>query len=428
MLLSMGTMVFRKALLLLNRREKMKKIILIFLLVLLINPIQSLAIATKDPHRLWEGAVPEIPKRETKDDILFQDFTSVEEGEFPAGVTGERKSYSYVTTAEHQILPGLTKNCLVLNVPDERGSIEIINSNVKVPPTSGLVKFEIRYKYIPTEKSSHTAFIISLRDSAGTQFSRMLTRSDNGWSSFNYAGADSGTFERAKMIPDGWYTYTNTIDFDKKIIDAKLLNETTGVTTKLYGKGFFNSGDYKNIGNVNFRIEKYGGTVVIDYVRIAKTDMSLSEIDLENESEIEIEKGMVPQYTNSPIAMPISGRINLIVDEKQVYTTLKPYETSNGNVMASIKNLVHAIGATCLIDAKSITVNKNEIIATFKPQNGTANVNGKSFTLKEDVSNISNQMVVSIEDFAKIFEYEYRYDEDKLLIYLEGVGQNEKNN
>ena len=103
---------------------KIKRIVAIILVFLLVCPVISMAAATRRPQKLWPGAggVKSNISRGGADDILFQDFTTGAPGVLPQGVTSSKTDTGYGTTEEHEVLPGYTKNCLVLYDTDSTDS------------------------------------------------------------------------------------------------------------------------------------------------------------------------------------------------------------------------------------------------------------------------------------------------------------------
>ena len=139
---------------------KIKRIISVILILLLVCPVISMAAATRRPQKLWPGAIKTVPTRGGADDILFEDFTSVASGLYPKGVTGGQSDTGYVTTEEVEVLPGYTKNCLVLYDTDSTDSFSGTRATIAVSETKGIIRYEVRYKYIPTEINTHCALVM----------------------------------------------------------------------------------------------------------------------------------------------------------------------------------------------------------------------------------------------------------------------------
>ena len=68
--------------------------------------------------RIDPKSIVEIPDRSKPGDVVFEDFTSVDEGSLPAGASGGSGS-GYVTTEAHNIGGGVTKNCYVIADTDD---------------------------------------------------------------------------------------------------------------------------------------------------------------------------------------------------------------------------------------------------------------------------------------------------------------------
>ncbi len=387
---------------------KIKRIISVILILLLVCPTISMAAATRRPQKLWPGAVKTAPTRGGADDILFEDFTSVAAGVFPKGVTGGKSDTGYVTTEEVEVLPGYKKNCLVLYDTDSTDSYSGTRATIAVPETKGIIRFEARYKYIPTENNTHCALVMGLKGSKG-EFSRVVVASSNGNTFLNFAQANQGALENARISHDAWYTLTMSVDFDAKEVEAMLKNETTGKVFTKYESGYGTAGDHTGLTSIDLNTQRWGGKYIFDYVRVTKTEESLSESEA-----VEIQKGFTPIYTESPAETAVSGRINIKLDGSYIYTTVKPEESTKGNLMASARNLAHAFGATYVRDGKAVTVTLGDKTAVFTDGLDKASVNGNSVSLTDASALKGNQLMVSAESFAKIFGGTYSFDKSAM--------------
>jgi len=386
---------------------KIKRIISIILVLLLVCPIISMAAATRRPQKLWPGAVKTAPTRGGADDILFEDFTSVAAGVFPKGVTGGKSDTGYVTTEEVEVLPGYKKNCLVLYDTDSTDSYSGAKATIAVPETKGIIRYELRYKYIPTENNTHCALVMGFKGSKG-EFSRVVVASSNGNTFLNFAQANQGALENASITHDAWYTLTMTVDFEAQIVEAMLKNESNGKVYTKYESSFGTAGAHTGLTLFDLNTQRWGGKYIFDYVRVTSTNEILSQSEA-----LEIQKGFTPIYTQSPSETALSGRINIKLNGSYIYTTVKPEESTKGNLMVSARNLAHALGATYARDGGTVTVVLGDKTAVFTDGLDKASVNGNSVSLTEASILNGNQLMVSAESFAKIFGFDFSYDKEK---------------
>ncbi len=383
---------------------KIKRIIACLLVFLLVCPVISMAAATRRPQKLWPGAVKTVPSRGGEDDILFQDFTSTAAGVFPQGVASTKRDTGYATTEEFEVLPGYKKNCLVIHDTDSTDSYSGALATIAVPNAKGIVRFETRYKYLPTENNTHCALVMSLMSPSG-ELSRVVVSSANGSTNLNFAQANAAALEPECITHDGWYTLTMTIDFDTAIVEAMLKNETTGKVYTKYDSGYGSGTNHAGLTSIQLNTQRWGGKYVFDYVRVTNTDEYLSWSEA-----VEIEKGFPPVYTESPAEIAVPGRINVKLDGSYIYTTTKPVENAKGNLMVSARNLAHALGATYARAGGEVTVTYGDKVAVFTDGTDKAKVNGSNVNLT-DVSVLNgNQLMVSAQSFAEIFGGTYSYD------------------
>ena len=387
---------------------KIKRIISIILVFLLVCPVISMAAATRRPQKLWPGAIKTAPTRGGENDILFQDFTTGAPGVLPQGVTSSKSDTGYGTTEEHEVMPGYTKNCLVLYDTDSTDSYTGSRAKITVPEAKGLIRYEMRYKYIPTENNTHCALVIALQGASG-EFNRVVVSSSNGSTNLNFAQANAATLEPARITHDAWYTLTMTIDFKDGVVEAMLKNEATGKTYTKFDSSYSQGTSHSALTMVDLNTQRWGGKYVFDYIRVTSTDEYLSWA-----SEVEIEKGFPPVYTAAPSDGAIAGRINVKLNDSYVYTTVKPVESANGNVMVSARNLAHAMGATYARDGGKVTVTLGDKVAVFTDGSDKVSVNGNNTSLTDASVLKGNQLMVSAQSFAEIFGGAYSYDKSAM--------------
>lgn len=383
---------------------KIKRILAVILIFLLVCPVISMAAATRRPQKLWPGAITKAPTRGGADDILFQDFTSVAAGILPQGVTSGKTDTGYGTTEEHEVMPGYIKNCLVLHDTDSSDSYSGARAKITVPLAKDIIRYEMRYKYIPTENNSHCALVMSLQGTSG-EFNRVVVTSAVGSTALNFAQSNAATLEPTLITPDGWYTLTMTIDFNDGVVEAMLKNETTGKVYTKYDSGYSQGTSHAGLTTIDLNTQRWGGKYVFDYVRVCQTEDYLSWSD-----EVTIEKGFPPVYTKAPSNGTIDGRINIKLNGSYVYTTVKPVESTKGNVMASLRNLAHAFGATYARDGGKAIVTLGDKTVIFNDGSDIASVNGNSTSLTDTSVLNGNQLMVSVKSFAEIFGGSCNYD------------------
>lgn len=376
----------------------MKKILSILLMAL----IMCTSIASAEGWRIY----PSKASKNTVDKssyVVYWDFTDVEEGMLPSGVSGNRAD---VSTAIHEV-DGKNKNCLQIVDNDHSKTWTGIQANFVVPPTSGLVEFKIRYKYIKPAggESTYAQFTQYAYDSAGQQLSYMVTSSVNGATRFNPGGNGECDLEPQMLANDTWYTLTYVYDFNNNEMDVELVNEGIGAYyNKMKTKLFYDAGG-KDIAKFNFGSQCYGGTFVIDYAYVKKTD---KRMQLNRDYLKGIKKGVEQIKTPSPVSVAYTDRVNIVKDGVYKYTTKAPYVSENGNVMVTAKNIADVLDLGYDIANGKYILTKGETKLTFTAGNAKG--------LSEAPVMKDGQLFVAIKDVLDALGMAYTFEDGTLTI------------
>jgi len=376
----------------------MKKIISIALVLVLIFSVS----ASAEGWRIYPSKTSK-EKIDKSSYVAYWDFTDVDEGMFPAGVSGNRAE---VSTAIHNV-DGKKKNCLQIVDNDHSKTWTGIQANFTVPPTSGLVEFKIRYKYIKPSsgESTYAQFTQYAYDSTGQQLSYMVTSSVNGATRFNPGGNGECDLEPQMLANDTWYTLTYVFDFDKDEMDVELVNEGIGAYYNKMKTKLFSDAGGKDLAKFNFGSQCYGGTFVIDYAYVKKTD---KRMQLNRDYLKGIKKGVAQIKTPAPISLAYAERINIVKDGVYKYTTKAPYVSENGNVMVTAKNIADILDLGYDIKNGKYILNKGETKLTF-----TA---GDAAGLSEAPVFKDGQLFVAIKDVLDALGMAYTLEADTLTI------------
>lgn len=359
-------------------------------------------------------SVDEIPDRRKPNDIFFQDFTSVDEGTLPSGVTGSSNSVSYVTTDSHNIGGGAEKNCLVIHDGDDAAAYSGTTGSISFGAQTGLVGAEIRYKYIPTDKSNWASCEMQFFDSANKMFSRTIVGSGNGYTTFNAGGPGNYTLEGAAITKDGWYTLSYIIDFDNKRIDAMLKNETTGALTWTMDSEYYSATDSTNISRINISPSYYGGTYVVDYVRITKESSRLEIFAEDN-----IQKGIPERtvYIAAPVSHAVAKKTNITLDGKFKYTTKNP-KVEGENVLVTAKNAASIFNLGYYMTPDGAVIQSGDTKFTVA-QDGSGIKNGaNSMKLSAECIADDKQVFIPIKDIAEALGYSCSYDAETNTVVI----------
>ena len=376
----------------------MKKIISIALILVLMFSVS----ASAEGWRIY-------PKKAVKNGVdkaqyhAYIDFTDVDEGMLPNGVSGNKAE---ISTAIHNV-DGRDKNCLQIVDNDHGSGWTNNNATINVAPLNGLVEFKIRYKYIKPAggESDYCQYSMYVYDSKGTQITYMVISSVNGNTRFNPGGNGEFDIETQKINNDTWYTATMVYDFNKNEMDVELFNEGLKAYYTKQGSGMFTDAGGDNIAKIVFGTQNYGGTYIIDYVSVRKTDKRLTP----NRDYLKgIKKGVEQIKTPSPISLKYTDRVNIVKDGVYKYTTKAPYISDKGNVMITAKNIAD------ILDLGYDIKNGKYIIAsgdkTLEFTQGNESGLSEAPVLKD------GQLFVPAKDVLDAFGITYTFDADTLTI------------
>lgn len=345
--------------------------------------------------------------RQSAKDVLFMDFTELEEGELPKGsiVSGT------VTTAEYEV-DGYKKNCL--EILDTTSAKDYSGSSIYIPVGShkGIMGFEVRYKYLPDSASQWNAFSVELYgDDSKNMISRTVVASADGSTNFNYGGPDSGALEKERVSHNTWYTLKYIIDFNTGMIDATLKNEGTGVVKIDPDNMFYTDETINELTKIRFLSQAYSGTWVIDYIRITKDETRIDYYST-------IQKGVTPKMIQGPVSHAVSEKINICLDGKYKYTTDKPYISKIGNVMVTAKNIAAILNLNYYKNGDKYIISNNSVeLAMFDGKNN-AELKAKQINMPCSAEKRKNQLFVPIEFVVKQFGYNSEFKNDENVFYI----------
>ncbi len=395
----------------------MKRILCLILAFLLLCPTLAMAAATKAPKKDYyakkSNTVASSNKYAKQDnDIMLYTFSDVASGSLPGGISGSGAA-GEVTTEEFDV-GGFKKNCLVVNDTDSSDSGNGVNAQIATAGASGRFIVEYRFKYVPDEKSQ---WVNLAMDFSGEKsyMARFILHSSTGNIVFNNTGSYNKTFE--KLTPDSWYTIKYLFDTENNIVEASFLNEATGRVLSVYDAQPINAS--KSLTRLSLATMKYGGKLVFDYIRISKSEELLSVLE-----ETSIIKGRPQIRVTAPTARTVPGRINFVVDGEYKYTTMKPYVSESGNVMATAKNLALMFGLGYSREGSVYTMANDKTTIVIDMTSGTCEVNGKKAAIKEAAVVKDLQVFVPAESIASILGAEYSYDADSKLVTITAKGGN----
>ena len=375
----------------------MKKIISIALILVLMFSVS----ASAEGWRIY----PSKESKNVKDTSMYAaywDFTDVEEGLLPSGVTAQK---SGATTAIYDV-DGKKKNCLRIDDTDYSKTWTGVGANFNVSPVKGLAEFKIRFKYIKPAggECEYGQYTLYCYDSTGQQLSYVVISSVNGATRFNPGGNGETDIEPAMISNDTWYTITMVYDFDKDEMDIEVLNEGTQQGFTRSSKLFSDAGGV-DFTRAQFCGQVYGGTYIIDYVTVKETDGRLKP---NREYLKNIKKGVDQIKTPSPVSMAYSDRVNIVKDGVFKYTTKVPYVSAKGNVMVTAKNIADILDLGYDIADGKYILTKGDVVLTFAQ--GSADGVSEAPVLKD------GQLYIPIKDVLDALGIGYTFDADTLTI------------
>ena len=354
------------------------------------------------------------------DALLYQDFTSVEPGSLPAGVSGGKGETGYVDTELYEVAPGRKKNCLIVNDLSFDNNYSGASSTISPGSCTGMIGVEIRYMIdVPDgAKSAYSAFPMQLLDQSGALISGFVIASSNGSSHFNYGGADELTMENETITPNNWYTIKWIIDFDKQRMDFSFLNEGNKTVNAALDCQFYGgeAAISNELAKIKLESQLNGGKWVFDYVAVTKEKKRL-EI---NEEELSIQKGVSAELIAAPAPRPSGDKINIYVDGRYKYPTAQPFAADGGAVLATAKNLAGFCCVQYFRNGSVYTVQSGENKLVIQADQNKAECNGKSVALT-GMQQKENQLYIPIAEFCRAFGYEYSFDSGASSVYITTV-------
>lgn len=358
----------------------------------------------------------QMESRQQPNDIIFEDFISVEPGVLPSGmsVTG---ADGYGTTELFEVSPGVTKNCFKYTDTSHDDEYTGPTATYSTGTQTGMVGVEIRYKYVPDGTSSYSTFGIQLNGTQGMATKSVVISAD-GSTYLNYGGVGDFGLEKSPILQNTWYTIKFVVDFDNQVMDVMLKNEGTGVVTQAIGSPFIENKEFTDLTNIKFTSSKYGGTWMIDYIRVSRETERMQEYEDPN-----IKKGVPAELVDGPVSDAVEGRININLNGIYKYTTQKPYLSENNNVMVFAKNVASIFKMGYYYSPESITIKNADNSFTFEDQSTAADYNGKSITLSSACALSDGKLFVPIEDIATALGYNCSFNEEEQTLYITNEAQ-----
>lgn len=385
--------------------RKLLCFILVFSLVLGCTTVAFAEALREDPK-----AKGRAPKRFDDTDVAVEDFTGVAEGALPTTISANSAD---IRTEMHEVLPGYSKNCLVLDDKSHDTTYTGLTAYYNFGALKGKKEITIRYKFVPTEGAikDWCSFIFGFYSQKG-MLSRTVVASANGATHFNYGGVDSTAVENTCMSQDTWYTLTYIIDFDaddgSSYLTAKLYNEgkkTTGMKSNAY---WYEGNEHNEIYRLMLQSSMYGGKYVIDYIRI-RDGKYITEI-VEQDPFANIKKGVEQIKIPAPVNGAVEGRVNITLDGNYKYTTLAPYVAQGGSVMVTAKNLADIFGLGYLRKNGEYTVTIGDKAMVFNADSANAKFGSKSITLTDKTAVSGTQLFVPADVICDAVGYDCAYD------------------
>ncbi len=386
--------------------KKILSLLLAFALVLSFFTIANAEPMRKDPKAVVKKSGP---VRSATTDALFEDFTEVDKGKLPKTVI---PGATNVYTEQYEVLPGYTKNCLVLDDISFDKRYSGVDATINFPAQKGITEITVRYKYLKPDECTHCSFVIGLNSGKGL-ISRVAVASSDGRTRFNYGYEDEALMEGVIINHDAWYTLTYIIDFNPENegahIDATLWNETTGNRNVLLQRGYCDSSvSHKNINSVALQTSMYGGKYVIDYVRVRSVKTTLANSG--KDPYADIIKGVPQKKIPIPVSHPVKNKLNITLNGVYKYTSKKPYVAHGGSVMITAKNFaeIFNLGYSRKNGEHIITSGGTKIV--LGENEGAISVNGAEVSLNDATIVSGNQLYVPLDALCRAIGADMSYD------------------
>ncbi len=357
----------------------------------------SVCMAVVKPMYDYEGDYElQEPVRGAFTDVLFEDFTLVEEGTLPEGVVSAQ---DYVYTEKHEVLPGYTKNCLILDDQSYDSKYNGVYAGLDFEPQEGITEVTVRYKYLKPEECPYASVVFGFKSSLG-ELSRTVVASSNGKTMFNYGYNDESSLENAILSDNSWYTLRYIINFNSENnahIDVVLTNEGKQTTNVIYGADFEDGLDHSDLTGFVASTSVYGGKFVFDYIRVRQVEKTLFESG--EDPYANIKKGTEQIKIPTPKSHAVEGKLNIILDGNYKYTTKNPYVAENGSIMITAKNLAEIFNFNYYHNGNEFVISSDEEIFTYTANSDILQTNTALINLKDKTVPSDNQLYVPANEF-----------------------------
>ncbi len=389
---------------------RFKKIICLLTASLMLTSTVAFGEALRYDYKRMTEAV----SNKQANDIVYEDFTSVSPGMLPAAMN-VTKSYGFGTTEMHEVKAGVQKNCFRFTDSTHDKEYTGPTATFSTGSQTGLLGVEVRYKYIPEETSTYSTFGIQLNGTQGL-ISKTVVISADGSTNLNYGGLGDTILEKGRITNNAWYTLKYVVDFDNQVMDVMLKNETTGFVNQIIGNSFIEQSTFDNLTNVKFTSSVYGGTWMVDYIRVSREKERMPEYE-----NLNIKKGVPAELVDGPVSHKLDGKINVNINGIYKATTQKPYLSGNGEVMVYAKNVASMFKMGYYLNGNEVTIRNTKNTFTFAEGSDSAKFGGNVITLSEKCEVKDGKLFVSISDIAKALGYNASYDaENETLLITNG--------
>lgn len=345
-------------------------------------------------------------------DILFDDFSTTDEGDTPLIFSPTDGVFGYTGSALYDIGGGITKNCFVMVDKDHGDNYNGVRSLLSFPKqTGGLVGFEVRYKYI-SDESNCSSFMFSFYDDQNRMFTRTGIASRSGVTAFNFGGAGSLPLENAMITKDIWYVLKYVFDFENCRLYISHTNEATGKVTQLFNQIYYdiNNQTSNNLAQIVFSQEFNGGTFVFDYVRLTKE----AEVMQKYEPEVNLsdeEKGRPAEYVAKPVSHAVKGKTNITLDGKYKYTTKNP-KVIGENILVPAWNVASIFNLGYYMTTDGGVIQNGETKFIIAKDGSGVKYNGSKMNLSAYCVSEEGLVFIPIKDIAESIGYECYYNAD----------------
>ena len=388
---------------------KIKKVLCAVMACSIVLSASAFAAGTKENTKLSDGSGS---NRGQTNDILFDDFTSAEEGAFPAGWSIANNN-GEITTEKVDTGAYGKKNCLLLIDKTSDASWGGPTAKLSVGNlNTGIVGFEVRLKYTPDESSAYTVLNILLQNAAGANVVSSFTPSAGG--SFVVRNTSSSSVPLMPIETDTWYTIKYFVDFDNGRYDALMTNETTGAIASQLNLEFATDTDKDTITTFTTLSECYGGTYTYDYVRVTKEESRLNSVL--DDLTANIEKGVPAEMIDGPVSHAIGSKINIKVDDIYMATTEEP-RLSGEEVLVTAKNIANMFNMVYVRNDEGFTLKNDEVEFSFGPDGSPS---GAQLSAAPEVDGV--QLFVPIKDIVTAMGYSYSFDSANNVVNISTDG------